>query len=43
VLLGYFGYREDTCGRTPVRHGQPCKGDLAKQRGTDLTTVGRSI
>ncbi len=40
MSLGCSGCREDTSGRTPARHGRPCKGDRARQRETDLTTRG---
>ena len=40
MSLGCFGYREDTSGRTPARHGRLRKGDFAKQRETDSTTRG---
>ena len=38
-MLGCSGYREDTSGRTPARHG-PCWRDLARQGETDLTICG---
>ncbi|KAF2187421.1 hypothetical protein K469DRAFT_705120, partial [Zopfia rhizophila CBS 207.26] len=40
VSLGCSGYREDTSGRTPARHGRLCKRDFARQRETDLTICG---
>jgi len=40
VLLGCSGYRENTSGRTPARHGRLCEGDFAKQRETDSTIRG---
>jgi len=35
VLLGCSGYRKDTSGKTPARHGRPCWRDLTRQRETD--------